>query len=494
MRAPLMAGVDHRLMVNSDTSVLTLVDANSISATTIGTYTPALDSDITVYVNSSTGSDTNTGTSAAPFQTLSRAWDERNRYGILRAKFIVQLVGAGPYTVPLMGASVCGTGGAFILRGDTASEVVSYSGTFTGNITASTGVVGTSAGLGTDTHRGKFVRITSGALIGAIFQIGTHTDTTINVLDWTAWASLSTANGDTFSVFLPGTSISFSPAGSGQPTPCPTDWVGGAASVTLQSNPPQHIFFDLAFTLTATFINAAVTLIACKSAGSIRVLNSRVLCGYMSNGFALGIGANTLSNLITGAGLSCSNSGGVGYIIDGGSTIAGVLYVGTQTITLGSTSSTDYAALRALRAEGQCNVNSGMLELSNGTFGMYRFQRQISVVRGGRARLSSSTAPCTFVLTTGSCLRASYGGQIYVEGTGITGGTTSASGFGGDATDGGAIYWKNQLPTLTGGTAGADLKVTAVAAVANATLAANGNALSTTTAGSQTGDVIARVN
>lgn len=451
-------------------------------------------SDRTVYCNSSTGNDSNAGTQAAPFQTLSRAWTERLKYDQLFAKFRINLIGAGPYAMPLMGASICGNGGYFIIAGDTAAETIAYSGTFTGNLTGATNVVNTSAGMGADTHKGKFVRITGGALAGTIFQIVSHTDTSMVVNNKAAWSIGSTANGDTFQIFLPGTAISTSVGGSGQPNLAPTDWVGGVPSLNQQANTPQHIFFDVIFTVAGmNVLSSSISFIACQmSSGATRFTNSRIGCGNIINGFPLGIGTDTQTNALVGAGIYHTTSSGMQ--LDSGSFVAGCIYTPqTSGITVGFLSGLDSLQYLGGRIDGLLTVNGGLFEASNSS-GAYRFGRQCTAQRAGQIRIAASAAPVLFQQTLATCLRALYGGQIYIESTAgaVTGGTTAAAGLGSDASDGGLIIWKNQQPSLTGGTAGVDLKVNTGTA-ANAALAANGNALTDVATAGSAQSQVARV-
>jgi len=435
---------------------------------------PPLLNDITYYVDSSAGNDVNSGDALSPWQTLARAWQERLKFSNLFAKMIVQLVGAGPYPMTLMGASICGTGGFFIIKGDQGAESVSYTGTFTGPVDTPTFVVNTSSGMGLDTYKGQFVRVTSGAAYGAIFQIVTHTDATMTVNRYTGISGLQAlVNGDTFKIFLPGTQVNCSTAGSGQPTPCPTDWVGGIASLNQPANYPQHIFFDVKFINSKLqMINCVAGLIACWSTVGTLFSNSRVWMGGMLDCYALEVGADSATNLLQGAGYY--HTGSFGMTIADGTTLVGCLYMDNHGFVLGFQSANDVFLFYGGRIDGTMSIGSnGYLE--HGDTSAYTYWgRQVSITRG-KFRLSGG--PAKFALSSGSCIRASYGGEAHCEaGANISGGTTSVSAYGCDAADGGRIYWKNHAPTLTGGTSGSDIHVNGTAA-ANSTLAANGNSL-----------------
>jgi hypothetical protein len=440
----------------------------------IASSLPPLTSDVTVYCNSSTGNDSNSGAIGAPFQTLGRAWAERQKYGILLAKFRINLLGVGSYTMVEMAASICGTNGYFIIAGDPTAETILYTGNFTGNLNGTTLVVNTSAGLGVDTKKGQFIRVTSGGMIGAICQILTHTDSSITVVTRYPWLLGGTANGDTFQIFTPGTQI-FTRTISGQPLASAVDWIGGSASEVNFFNPPRHIFFDVQFTGTGIhFIHSAASMIACflTSTGTHKIQYSSVLAGGWQDGAALGIGADTLTYLLQGAGIFAS---GVSLSIEDGGTLCGYMYSDTP-VSVATQSAFALLNLFGGRLENTLSVSNFSVLIMDQTFGCWLISRQISIIRGAIARLSSNN-PIKFAITVaGSCIRCSYGGQAYLEGTNITGGTTVASGLGCDASDGGIITWKNQTPTLTGGTAGVDLKVNTGTA-ANATLAANGSSL-----------------
>ena len=83
------------------------------------------------------------------------------------------------------------------------------------------------------------------------------------------------------------------------------------------------------------------------------------------------------------------------------------------------------------------------------------------------------------------------GWAINALAAGLTGGTTDAAGYGVDVRGGGRAYFNNVTPTLTGGTAGSDLRTTATAVAANAALGASPSTVDAL--GSPYGEVLARV-
>lgn len=447
-----------------------------------GSGLPSLNADVTYYINSSTGNDTTgDGSVGLPWQTYARGVAERQKYGDLNAKFRLNLQGTGPYTMVPMGASTCGAGGYFIVAGDTETSVAT--GSFTGNINTTTNVIGCNSGvMGSDTKKGMFLRVTSGNLNSAVFQSVFHSDTNITLNNNSAFAALgAVASGNTFKVFTPGTQMSLSVT-AGQPLVGPTDWVGGAVSQSNQNNTPQHIFYNLCFTGAFSCINSVVGLSQCwLSSGTQKLLSSQVSAGLVVNGSLLGVGGNSATYMLFAAGVYCASA--TGFEIDDGSTVNGCFYTPSGApITVGSVSSNN-----ALTSQG-CRVEGTITAGTNGSFrhevaqGACRFNGQLSALRGGKIRLASAS-PIIFDVTSGSCLRASYGGQIYMEGTAISGSTTGAGGFGSDASGGGFISWTSQTPTLTGVNAAADLKIGSLpTAMANATLATNGQGL--TSAGS----------
>lgn len=429
----------------------------------------------TVHCNSSTGSDTTgDGSSSRPWQTIAKAWADRLTYGELRAVYTAQLHGAGPYTMPVMGPSACNIGGAFVVLGDTASEIVSVSGTFTGDINTSTKVVGTSAGLGTpDTQKNLWLKITSGACVGVRCMVVSNTDTTItvNLTDWRSTIAAAIANGDTFSIVSPGTEIAVPAAVSGQALPGAEGWSGGLGypngAVTADS-PLQHIFFNLLFTgaNTLRFKNAAVCLVGCKfTTSNLQFYRCQVALGVLANANALGIGANAKTDLLTGCGIACTAN----FLAAGVSLVNATGCFSGGSLTVGSASLGDEFVWSGGRLDAPVAIQAGKMETLSG--GITIVTKTITSALNGQLLLNGGT--WTFAVTSGSCLLAKDFGSIIHTGSTISGGTTDAAGYGLQAISAGKILIVNKAPTLTG-TAGADIKAENTAAIANSALSANG--------------------
>ena len=425
----------------------------------------------TVFVQATTGNDaTGDGSSAHPWQTLARAWADRLTYGELRAVYTIQLLGVGPFTMPVMGASVCGVGGAFIVQGDSTVDTIAISGTFTGDIASF--VLPTSAGLGVDTQKGKFLWITSGACSGSRMTILSNTDTSITVSSSDFRTALGAiVNGDTFQIRVPGSVINVPAAASGQATPGCYDWIGGT---TTQNNPPlQHIFINISLTGSLFKLqNAAVTMLGVAStAGALQAFESKLRIGGVPNSNFLGIGANSNTGMLTGYGIS-QTGGSISIGSIAALYIAGLYCTGA--ILIGSASLCDVCVWAGGRVDAAMQV-AGRLE----TQGSYN-----TLIRGtitadsGQILLNAGT--WAFNITSGQCLLARRGAHIIIT-TGITlsGNTTDAASVAMNAVSGSQIILVNRAPALTG-VGGADIKAEGSAAIANAALSANG--LSTTDA------------
>jgi len=455
----------------------------------VGSGLPDFTIDATYYVNASTGNDANDGSIGAPWQSFTRAWDERNKYSVIKAKFMVQLIGAGPYILPVMGASLCGNGGYFIIRGDTAAEInaAGGSGTFASTVNATTGQCTTSVLPATDSLRGQFIRITSGAAIGVVCQVQTHSTVgnTLNFIEWSGGAGVII--GDSFQIFQPGTAITYG-------ANAPTNWSGGFASAGNPFSPPKHIFYNCQLSASLA-LACQINYTQCRQTGTLRASGCGMYFGA-STGYGVVADYNTLfgltgvtaANPLRGAGLSQTTAGGT-LAFDGGCNVVGVIFTGSiAAMTIGSFSSTDTVVFTGCRLNSAVTVaNGSYLEFNSAVSGhAQNIRAAITCTRNSKVRIVS--AQTSFVLTAGSCLVASYGGEIYIENSNVNGGTSAAAGFGSDARNGGFIYWKNFAPTLTGGTAGQDLAVDGATA-ANATLSSTPLALLSTV----TRSMVARV-
>lgn len=441
--------------------------------------------DTDIYVNSSTGNDANNGSVGSPFQTLSRAWTERLKYSELRAKFYIHLVGAGPYDLPLMGNSVIGNGGLFVIEGDLAQKTVAFTGTFTGDISGHTSgsTVNTSAGLGVNTHAGKFVRITSGTLIGAEFQIAETTNTSITPINVSPWDGGSTVNGDTFEVFTPLTVVQTGAITSGLPIPCPTNWRGGYAGSILNANYPGHVLRNIKITGTAGFrtINADVTFSTVWISSSTKFYGGNISAGNIVNGFPFGVGPNAGNGALAASGIY-NNSTQID--IDLGCSVVGIFGQTNGTWNLGTTTPSNYDTL-GLLMNGTPTIRGGYMRANSGKAYVV-WQKTLTMQPGSLLKQQSQMK---FAVTSGDALLVQGGTASMESVSNLTGGTTAGAGFGTRCRGPGSVVIYSGLPPLTGGTLNNDIKTDNTAAAANGTLAAAGNALMDPT----NGGVIGRI-
>jgi hypothetical protein len=425
----------------------------------------------TVFVQATTGSDTaGDGSSGHPWQTLARAWADRLTYGELRAVYTIQLLGVGPYTMPVMAASICGDGGYFILQGDSGAESTVFSGTFTGDISAF--AVGSSAGLGADTYKGDCLKVTSGLLSGARVMIASHTNTSITVAYKDVWTTLgATINGDTYVINRPGTVINFVDPVSGQAEAGCYDWVG-----MLSTYMPRHFICNVSFTKTSSgqfrVTHAQVALVGVKSVVNLQVTEKSFCAhGSLINGSILGVGSNTASNLLVAWGYSTTAIVNVA----GGSTVSGVMYrLGSMVV--GSTSYDSWIFWGG-RCEGTTLLSGGWIE-SFGAGGYLDVRATVNLGRSSTIRINNFGATWKFTVTSGDCFRVKEGSNLCLEGTTvISGGTSAPAGFGVNCSGGGRCWFTSASPTLTGGTLNADLKTTNIVQP-NGFLAATGDMIS----------------
>jgi len=433
--------------------------------------------DRTVYCNSSTGNDTTgDGSTGAPWQTLARAWADRLTYGELRAKYIVQLIGVGPYTMPVMASSVASEGGYFITLGDPASDVVNATGTFSGNFSTSTFLASTSAGLGADTHKGRFLYITSGNCSGVRSLILANTDTSITVplLNWRTTLG-AVANGDTFSIKTPGTVINVPTPSNGQEVPGFVNCTGaGYPSGSSTGRPPRHWIVGCSFTgATLRHKLSWVIMMGCSLSQQLQSIGGEIWLGGVLNAFPMGVGADTRTDLLTGYGCSTGST----FIVGGRAWAAIYGLYSTGSVIIGLASLGDYALFNGARLNGALSINGGRAE-GNGS-ALHLINSTITVQRNGQLILNGGT--WTFAVTSGSCLLASQGGLIVHDFATLSGGTSDAAGYGSQALSGGRIMFIGLTPTLTGGTASSDIKAENTAAVANSALNANHTSTTDTT-------------
>ena len=440
----------------------------------------------TVYVDSVNGNDdTGKGTQSQPWATLERAWIERCQYLEIRAPFVIQLLGIGPYSFNFpTGNSECGPDGRVIILGDpTAGVQVLQSGTATGDM--SSFVIPTSAIAGSVPF--TWVRMTSGNCAGCLFLVTDNLANSLTVANQLPRTNNGAiANGDTWQLVQPITEVSIpnAPASGLQVNPGTlSNWRGTYAGQST-TNAPSHILYGLRIT----------------GPGTLR-LNS----GDYAMGFCRVPATAVHSQAYVQYGLFNEQSG-----LPGAASTrlyaAGVIFEGLSCNHLSATEATGVLSLNCTSSNGggsRLVVAGGRLGGSNSTSLVFTgstldtfssvnarciVQRQILLTIGSFLRQAGAWSA---VVTSGSCLRVQRGSQASIEGTWI-GGTTDAAGYGVDVRGGGRCLFVNQTPQLTGGTAGSDLRTTNVAVAANAALNANGNAVGNAT-DALLGEVLARV-
>lgn len=442
-----------------------------------GTPLPPLVDARTVYVDSVGGNNANDGlTPGSAWATLQFAWDDRSKYGELRAQYRCNLLGLGPYTMPIMGASVAdvGAGGMFVLAGDTPTVLAT--GTFIADFVGS--AIATSAGLGADTYKNAFVEVTSGALLGAIFQIASNADASITVANKKArtTAAVPIVAGTTFNIWKPTTAVN-APAVTVGNYPGAYNWSGGGANnYTTANNSCAHWLFKLLLTGSVwTTYASSLGFIGCQSSLATVSSFSTLQCGARANTGFLGTG-NAANDRLYGCGLVSS-----GQLLLSASYIVGVF--GT-TASIGTQSFFGASALVHLGGRIDPGAGSTTIGQQCSYFGSdvvnswFHFSKGITAADQATVLLQGNGI---FAVISGSCLKASRGAVIR-DASAITGGTTDAAAFGVDAFNGGRVFIQNRLPVLTGGTAGADVRVNGLTDAApmikpNAYFAVNGDAI-----------------
>jgi hypothetical protein len=432
----------------------------------------------TVHVDSATGNDTTgNGSSGAPFATLARAWAERLLYSELRAKFVVQLHGVGPYTMPVMGASVCGDGGYFQVFGDASVDIAVASGTFTGDLNTSTYILPTSAGLGVNTLKNAFLEITSGNCAGVRSNIVVNTDNSITI-PFRAWRTTlgAVANGDTFRAFQPGTVINCPAAAAGNICAGCYDWTGNAEfPLSYPSGGSyRHGFYNVQFTGTQlTTRNAQVAFIGVRATLSILWWDqSKINAEGPSDGFPWGVGADAVTNKISSYGWIDTAST---PLIGNGSLVSGVFcWKNAPNIGTGVAGEYDVFEHKGGRYELGVTLVGGTFESSGGGNTYLLLQGTLSLAKAAKVSLiTGSTVKVVFAVTAGSCLDLQEGSLVTcVVASGLSGGTTDAAGFGIRVRAGGGRVLLNGAFALTGGTLNADVKTAVNAAVPNSTFTA----------------------
>ena len=440
-----------------------------------------LDADVTLYVDSATGDDANDGSQAAPFATLPRALVERGNYGKFSTgvTFAIQLIGVGPYSMERLSGSECEPGGLFVIRGDHTAKQIDATGTFTGNMSGNT--VGTSAGLGTDVHAGRFIRVTSGALAGVVAQIAAHTDTSITVMQAVSWQSgAGTANGDTFEIFSPTTAV----AGTGGQyaselafTECvgaSSGWDGG------QPYLPAHVLYHVLLTGDLIALRSQVGLAIVESAGGWPTVSDRASlgCGGYASLRAIG-GAHEPEDTGTypgsGAGLSMISSGWLN--INGDANVVGLLGVGSSNgVAVGDAGDVGRLTLRGSRIDSSLWVSGGALTQGTGARNYSVWQKGVLVRYDAALVLKHNTVVSA---AAGSAITVQDAARV-VQSTGsLTGAAAAVGSYGIDVQGNGEVVLRG-APAVTGGTAGEDLRVQGGTPQPNSTLNAAGTGLKST--------------
>lgn len=444
---------------------------------------------VNLYVDSALGNDDNTGAIDSPFRTLARAWYQRLQYLELRVVLRINLLGAGPYDMPPMGASECAANGYLIIKGDAAARTVVATGTATGDFTSNT--LPTSA-LVANAGRDDFLRMTSGACAGAIFQINENAVNSVTVSNRRARNRLGAiVNGDTFEIVRPGTQIRVTLGTASAEVPHQiTDWKG------LTQGPfgevvPKHTFFDVRFVTSDAsslrVFGSEVGFVMCRIERGIFANASKIVGGFVARSRILDAAQpNALDDRFYGAGFVAAVAGALTYtnsLLEG---IVSWATVGLNNFGMtafvwgggragGNTFLSTGAEMEAFGAE-QDNLINANVELA----GALSYLRVLSGSGIWRA-----------ALTSGTVLRARLLATITIE-QAFTGGTTDAGGYGVSVQGGGRCLYRNVTPALTGGTAGSDIRTTNVAVAANAVLNANNVAVGNA-ADALLGEVLARV-
>jgi hypothetical protein len=381
--------------------------------------------------------------------------------------------------MPAFGASLCGANGFLVILGDPSVDVPVATGTFTGPLVTNTMVVPTSAGLGTDTLKGYFIEVTSGASTGFRNTILGNTDASITIAS--RLGGFTVASTDAFRVYAPGTVLDCPAAASGQPSPGCSDWQGTRSFQTATPCTSRHIFFNLQLTGTSLAIQRSnVGFTGVRSAlTSSFLVTDRALCwlGAITNSFFLGIGTDTATFRLTGCGFT--STGACGFLVSQGSTCFATTYwVGT--FTIGSASNSDEVFVCGFRCSNQVGISRGRFE----TFGSGILIMDKTTGGGGCFLLMSGqlhlvgTAPCVFSQTSGHCIHLTQNAQVVLDNSGgLITGTAPAGSFALKLLQGGGRVITIGALALTGGTPGLDINTTNLTK-ASTFLAAAGDVIS----------------
>jgi hypothetical protein len=225
--------------------------------------------------------------------------------------------------------------------------------------------------------------------------------------------------------------------------------------------------------------SSAIGLTSVALYGTIFAADSLIKAGYIRGATRWGYTPNGYE--LEQAGVACAVGGG--FSVQDNALFLG--FVGMQVISglgirVGEDGGPATVLIKGGRIARQLQVFKGTLGFPPGGYTVISTPVLIEAL-GSMFFYTASE----FNLTSGDCLSVAGVAQIQVA---PVGGTTAVSGYGTRVRGPGrVIYVVN--PTLTGGTAGADLKTDNTVAAANATLAVAGTALLDT----GNGGVIARV-
>lgn len=448
------------------------------------TLTPPLTSDRTVYISSAGSDTTGDGTQANPWRQPARAWQDRKRFGELRAKYRLNAVGTGPFDWPVtMGASVCADNGYFIIAGDAAAQTTIATGTFTGDINTGLGnncTAATTAGLGAvDGLVYDFVRITSGSYAGCIWQIVANTDASISFADVFARSIIGTSiSGLTFEVFRPGSQMVVPSSTVTGPYGI-QNWIGGGTLAGSQADgSPRHILFNLRFTGGSVRAESSqVCLVACRFEAGFNPVGSTIIGGLAPNGGILGLSGNVRNGFGYGAGYSVVDST---FTITSASMLRGVFSGRNASAWNWGASSYDQVNIfwDGGKIDAAITATKCYLGQSGAVFRRRIFNKTITMTRQCTMVLMDSTL---FAVTAGSCVIARTGSMvIHQAGSSATGGciggTTDAAGFAFDIRNGGILAFELNQPLVTGGTLNNDIRMTS-AAFPNTSFAAAGSVI-----------------
>ena len=443
-----------------------------------GPGVPPLTADVAYWVDSAAGDDTNDGSQAAPWATLQRALEERAAYGLLEARFQINLVGAGPYIFTGLTNSQCGVAGGFEIRGEYAAKTVYATGTVTGNFDANNSV-GTSPGLGTNTHDGRFVRITSGDLADTELQILQHTDTNIVFLSTVVqYDGAVLASGDSFEIFTPVTEVLF----AAEIDQC----TGGDIELLWGGNYPKHVFRHVKITGSVVVTNSVLGFSTCHAVvgDNIVFTHSRVQIGLCDNALVFDAG---VGYAIWGAGLFMETTGPFIRIRVENGILHAVVAMGAGCFLITAVASPAEVYLSGAMLREYARSARGVLEL---TYDDYQ-RSKMSVIEASEDAVLLIYQRVEFTgLTYISSIQASGQSRalIYQQ---LATGTAGAGQYGMRARHNASILlYGSGLPLIPGGTPGADISVQGLAAAANSSL----NAANTSVKSTVTNALVARVS